>query len=85
MAGISLKSVLAGDLQKIIFELFKELAVETTMEEVARYIPILGSAVAAGLSFGTTVLVLKRILNSMREAALKILDLVIESSKQDVD
>ena len=58
----------------------KQGVAEQLAEEFFRYIPIVGSIIASGLSFGCTYLTLRYYLNAMEEAAL----LVVRKAAQDV-
>ena len=49
-------------------------AAGSTAEEFARYIPILGSAIAGSISFSTTYYVLHRCLNELEQTAMDFLD-----------
>ena len=49
-------------------------AVDSTVEEFARYIPIVGSVIAGSISFSTTYYVLYRCLNELEQTAMDFLD-----------
>ena len=49
-------------------------AASSAVEEVARYIPILGSAIAGSISFSTTKYFLHRCLDELETAAMDYLD-----------
>lgn len=88
-------SVLQTELQKIlpahfftavpdfVISLVKRQAVGTAAEEVLRYVPYVGSAICATVSFSIILSVLRNLLNVMEEAALKLIDLVAERSVSD--
>ena len=45
-------------------------AVEASVEELARFIPLLGLAIAGGMSFATTYYALRHCLEKVEEASL---------------
>ena len=49
-------------------------AASSAVEEVARYIPILGSAIAGSISFSSTYYFLRRCLDELERAAMDYLD-----------
>ena len=83
-AGFAALSLLSQHGPKTIAEMCKmystQAVAEQFAEEFARYIPIVGSIIASGLSFGCTYLTLRYYLNTMEEAAL----LVVRKAAQDV-
>ncbi|XP_015768754.1 PREDICTED: interferon-inducible GTPase 1-like isoform X1 [Acropora digitifera] len=48
-------------------------ATEATVEEVVRYLPFVGVAVASGMSFGATLYALYQLLGAVEDAALSVL------------
>jgi uncharacterized protein (DUF697 family) len=71
-----------ASLRTFVLNFAKKQAVGATTEEFARYIPYVGSAIASTLSFGVCFTVLYKILLRMEQAALKIVDVVIDSSNR---
>jgi uncharacterized protein (DUF697 family) len=69
-------------LRAFVLNFAKKQAVGATTEEFARYIPYVGTAIASTLSFGICFVVLYKILMRMEQAALKVVDVVIESSNR---
>ena len=55
-------------------------AAESTVEEFARFIPLIGPVVAGGISFGATFCGLKYCLEKVEEAALSVLDEAVQNS-----
>ena len=55
-------------------------AAESTVEEFARFIPLIGPVVAGGMSFGATYYGLKYCLEKVEEAALSVLDEAVQNS-----
>ncbi|CAF1071341.1 unnamed protein product [Didymodactylos carnosus] len=72
------------DIQKLVFMLLQGQAVAGVAEEFSRYIPILGSVVAAGISFSTTMRMLHEILNDMEKSALLLIYIIKERSVSSV-
>ncbi|CAB4024039.1 interferon-inducible GTPase 5-like [Paramuricea clavata] len=60
----------AAELAKIL----TVFAAGSAVEEVARFIPIIGSAIAGGISFGSTYYFLRQCLNELEKTALNLLD-----------
>jgi hypothetical protein len=60
----------------------KKQAIGATTEEFARYVPYVGTAIASTLSFGVCYIILYKILLRMEQAALKVIDVVIDASNQ---
>jgi len=87
--------VLQDELQKIlpahfftavpdfVISLVKRQAVGTATEEVLRYVPYVGSAICATVSFSIILSVLRNLLNVMEKAALALIDIVAERSVSD--
>ena len=48
-------------------------AAEATIEEVARYLPVVGAAIASGMSFAATYYALHKLLGAVEDAALSVL------------
>ncbi len=71
-----------NSLRTFVLDFAKKQAVGTATEEFARYIPYVGTAIASTLSFGVCYIVLYKILIRMEQAALKIIDVVIDSSNR---
>ena len=57
-----------------IGNLFATYAARSAGEEYARFIPLVGSAIAGSISFASTYFLLKKWLNELEETALKFLD-----------
>ncbi len=53
-------------------------------EQVARYIPVIGTAVASGISFQTAKMALNAALHELKQGALVLLDEKIRKSKMKV-
>ena len=60
-------------------------AAEAKAEEFSRFIPLLGFAIAGGMSFATTFYALRRCLEKVEEAALSVLVEVAHKSADDLD
>ncbi|CAM4795867.1 unnamed protein product [Rotaria magnacalcarata] len=87
--------ILKDELQKIlpahfftavpefVVSLVKRQAVGTAAEEVLRYVPYVGSAICATVSFTIILSVLTNLLNVMETAALTLIDIVAERSVSD--
>ena len=60
-------------------------AASSAVEEVARYIPILGSAIAGSISFSTTKYFLHRCLDELERAAMDYLDEINMRVGDDLD
>ena len=60
-------------------------AAEASVEEFARFIPLLGLAIAGGMSFATTYYALKHCLEKVEEAALSVLVEAARNSADDLD
>ncbi|XP_013380875.1 uncharacterized protein LOC106151966 [Lingula anatina] len=58
--------------KKTLLELGKRFAVQTAVEEISRLIPVVGSIVAGGISFYTSLKILELLINDMKEASFKI-------------
>ncbi|XP_013380884.1 uncharacterized protein LOC106151975 [Lingula anatina] len=58
--------------KKTLLELGKRFAVQTAVEEISRLIPVVGSIVAGGISFYTSLKILELLINDMKEASCKI-------------
>ena len=69
-----------NDIQKLVFMLLRGQMVAGSAEEVSRYIPIIGSLVAAGISFGMTMTMLRGILNDMKKAAILLIVIIRDHS-----
>ena len=55
------------------------------VEEFTRYIPVIGSAIASGMSFGATYCALSRLLTDVEEAAKLVLKDVTEKTAADLE
>lgn len=87
--------VLKDELQKIlpahfftavpdfVVSLVKRQAVGTATEEVLRYVPYVGSAICASVSFTIILSVLRNLLNVMEQAAISLIDIIAEKSVSD--
>lgn len=71
-----------NSLRRFVLDFAKKQAVGATTEEFARYIPYVGTAIASTLSFGVCYVVLYKILIRMEQAALKVIDVVIDASNR---
>ena len=60
-------------------------AAEASVEEFARFVPLLGLAIAGGMSFATTYYALKHCLEKVEEAALSVLVEAARNSADDLD
>ncbi|KXJ25236.1 interferon-inducible GTPase 5 isoform X1 [Exaiptasia diaphana] len=67
-----------------VFTLLSAFAVESAVEEVASFIPVIGSAIAGTMSYSATYLMLKKYLGEMEELALQILEEAALSSERDL-
>jgi hypothetical protein len=71
-----------NSLRKFVLDFAKKQAIGATTEEFARYVPYVGTAIASTLSFGVCYIILYKILLRMEQAALKVIDVVIDASNQ---
>lgn len=71
-----------NSLRNFVLEFAKKQAIGATTEEFARFIPYVGTAIASTLSFSVCFIVLYKILIRMEQAALKVIDVVIQASNQ---
>ena len=60
-------------------------ASEAAVEEYTRFIPLVGFAIAGGMSFATTYYCLKQCLEKVEESALLVLKEAAEKSAEDLD
>ena len=67
-----------------IVQLMTAYGVSSAVEEVARYIPILGSAIAGSISYSSTYYFLQRYLNELESTALQFLDEVNTRADEDL-
>ncbi|CAF2677740.1 unnamed protein product [Rotaria sp. Silwood2] len=65
---------------QFVISIAKSVAHSMVKQEGAKYIPFVGSAIASAASFGTTLYILNSILNDMEEAALKVQEIIVQSS-----
>ncbi len=70
-------AVAMSNIPKIVTTMMAEHATETAIG----FIPVLGQIVGAAMSFATTLAVLRLVLSKLREAAIKIVKLTVEASK----
>ena len=68
-----------------VSKLLASYAASSAVEEVARYIPILGSAIAGSISFSTTYYFLHRCLDDFERTALEYLDEINNKVGDDLD
>ena len=66
-------------------EVFAAYATEVSVKDYVHYIPLLGSAIAGGMSFATTYHALKHCLQKVEEAALSVLVEAAHNSADDLD
>ena len=71
-----------NSIRRLVLDFAKKQAVGATTEEFARFVPYVGTAIASTLSFGVCYAVLYKILIRMEQAALKIVDVVIDASNR---
>ncbi len=76
-------SVALSNVNKFIVNKLAKYVVSKVTAEVARYVPILGTAVSSGISFKTTKDALNSCLNDLKEGSLMILDEKIRQSRMD--
>lgn len=60
-------------------------AAEAAVEEVTRYIPVIGLAIASGMSFGATYYALSNLLTNVEEAAKLVLKEAAEKTAADLE
>ena len=60
-------------------------ATEAAVEEVTRYIPVVGLVIASGMSFGATHYALSKLLTSVEEAAKLVLKEAAEKTAADLE
>ncbi len=80
----SLPPVALVNVKTYVLELLTRYAVGAAAEEVARFVPIVGTFVASGISFETIRRTLNACLGDMKAGALMILDEKIRQSTLDV-
>ncbi|KXJ25281.1 interferon-inducible GTPase 5 [Exaiptasia diaphana] len=68
-----------------IRSLMSTFATESAVEEVARFIPFIGSVIAGSLSFAGTYYVLGQCLEKIEALAIKVLEEAAQSSVDDLD
>jgi len=71
-----------SSLRTFVLDIAKKQAMSAATEEFARYIPYVGTAIASTLSFAVCYIVLYKVLLRMEQAALKVIDVVINTSNQ---
>ena len=69
-------------LRKFVLDIAKKQAVGATTEEFARFVPYVGTAIASTLSFAVCYVILYKVLIRMQQAALKVIDIVIDASNR---
>ncbi|XP_053374138.1 interferon-inducible GTPase 5-like [Mercenaria mercenaria] len=67
----------AAKLTTILGPIFKQISMSETVESSARLIPMVGSAIGAGMSFATTIYFLRSSLNMMVEDARKMIHILV--------
>ena len=75
-------------IKKLVDELAKRapsLLTSAAMEEVSRYIPVIGSFLSATLSFGGTYYALKLVLDKMESVAREVVKSAADSAAADAD
>ncbi|CAF4561460.1 unnamed protein product [Rotaria sp. Silwood2] len=65
---------------QFVLSVARSVATSMIKQESARYIPLIGSAIASAASFGTTLYILNTILNDMEQAALQVQEIIVQSS-----
>jgi len=60
-------------------------AAEAAVEEATRYIPVMGLAIASGMSFFTTYYGLSKLLTNVEEAAKLVLKEAVEKTAADFE
>ena len=60
-------------------------AAEATLEEFARYLPVVGVAIASGISFGATYYALYKLLGAVEDAALSVLKEAHEKTSTEME
>lgn len=70
---------------KVLAHAIPQVVAATVLEEVTRFIPLIGSFIAAPLSFGATYYLLHTILNQFEEAALEVIRVAISHSSYEAD
>ncbi len=71
-------------LEKYVVNVIAKYAVASVIEETSRFIPIIGTTIAAAASYKATSSALEYILFDMKEAALKLLNIRVDSFKSNV-
>ncbi len=61
--------------------LLQDMAVNEALEEADKFVPVIGSVVASSVSYSTTLLVLRRILDEIKRASLQVFDMATKLSK----
>ncbi|OQV25227.1 hypothetical protein BV898_00914 [Hypsibius exemplaris] len=61
-------------------EMVKFAAWETVVEEAVHLVPVVGTAIAAAMSFGTTQYTLNKILTDMERVALEVMRTAVQQS-----
>ena len=73
-----------NSLKRFVLDFAKKQAIGASTEEFVRFVPYVGTAIASTLSFAVCYLVLFKILTRMQQAAMKIVDVVIDASNQTI-
>ncbi len=61
--------------------LLHDMAVNEALEEADKFVPVIGSVVATSVSYSTTLLVLRRILDEIKRASLQVFDMATKLAK----
>ena len=67
-----------------LFAFLAPYAMESSIEEYVRFIPVIGSAIAGGLSFAVTFSALRGCLQKVEEASLAIIKESAENGSEDL-
>ncbi|CAF1299705.1 unnamed protein product [Rotaria sordida] len=73
---------LFGDVTSLITRLVQQFAVEVTAEEVAHYIPVVGTLISSSIAFGVMRYVLNDALGKCEQAALKLIGVLARNVAQ---
>ena len=69
---------------KQLYAYLAPYALESSIEEYARYVPYVGSAIAGGLSFAATFSALRGFLQKAQEATLAVIKESAEKGSEDL-
>ena len=81
---VSMPSQILREVPTYVTKLLQTMVVGTAAEELSRFIPVVGAVIASGISFTTTVLVLKKALADLEEAAVRVLERIISRSRDGI-